>query len=172
MFMCSIYSTYPILIDRSSGINHNVDELLVGILTQLRLKRQKAAQEKSTTNKVTINFSLYIWQKRSQSLYIWGPKTTFLFIFDESGDGLSGEVCESWAGQVLQQPEHLVNICFFHLHRRSFKTPSWSTEKRGWPSQVPQPTLRSDFQVSWRVWLGWPRGNLNIFWTRIGSKYL
>ena len=39
-----------------SGINHNVDELLVGILTQLRLKRQKAAQEKTTTNKVTIYF--------------------------------------------------------------------------------------------------------------------
>jgi len=39
-------------IETSPGINHNVDELLVGILTQLRLKRQKAAQERTRTNKV------------------------------------------------------------------------------------------------------------------------
>ena len=48
---------------------------------------------------------------------------------------------------------------------------------RGWqrwisPSQVPQPTLRSDFQVSWRIWLNisplW-----NLFWEgkRIGVHY-
>ena len=24
------------------------------------------------------------------------------------------------------------------------------------PSQVPQPKLRNDFQVSWRIWLDWP----------------
>ena len=42
----------PKAVKKTLGINHNVDELLVGILTQLRLKRQKAAQERTRTNKV------------------------------------------------------------------------------------------------------------------------
>lgn len=33
-------------IETSVGINHNVDELLVGILTQIRLKLQQAAKPK------------------------------------------------------------------------------------------------------------------------------
>merc|ERR1719481_444545 len=39
-------------IETSPGINHNVDELLVGILTQLRLKRQRTLQERSRSSKI------------------------------------------------------------------------------------------------------------------------
>ena len=73
------------------GINHNVDELLVGILTQLRLKRQKAAQQRTTTNKVAIYFFSQINGK-------------------PTGDGFSGEVRQSGAWEVVQQPQHLVNM--------------------------------------------------------------
>ena len=50
-FLNYIWS-FPNIKDFSTGINHNVDELLVGILTQLRLKRQKAEQEKSAKRQV------------------------------------------------------------------------------------------------------------------------
>ena len=37
-----------------SGINHNVDELLVGVVTQLKL-RKYAASEKTNKDKVTVH---------------------------------------------------------------------------------------------------------------------
>ena len=36
----------------NTGINHNVDELLVGVLTQIRLRRRKVLQRKNSATKV------------------------------------------------------------------------------------------------------------------------
>ena len=36
-----------------TGINHNVDELLVGVLTQIRLKRRKVLKRKNSATKVS-----------------------------------------------------------------------------------------------------------------------
>ena len=36
----------------NTGINHNVDELLVGVLTQIRLRRKKLLQRKNSATKV------------------------------------------------------------------------------------------------------------------------
>ena len=167
--MCSIY---PILIDQESTTT--LTSCLSGSSPSSgwrgkRLLRRKAPQIRSQST------FLFIFDKKGHNLFIFEVQKQRFSLYLTSqwkptGDRLSGEVCESWAGQVLQQPEHLVNICFSPTSAIIQNTVL--AEKRGWPSQVPQPTLRSDFQVSWRIWLGWPRGHLNIFWTRIGSKYL
>lgn len=39
-------------IETSPGINHNVDELLVGVLTQIRLRRKRGEQRKNSATKV------------------------------------------------------------------------------------------------------------------------
>ena len=40
----------------SKGINHNIDELLVGIVTQLKLRREKHF-EKNNKHKVTLSLT-------------------------------------------------------------------------------------------------------------------
>ena len=40
-----------------TGINHNVDELLVGVLTQIRLKRRKVLKRKNSATKVSEGYN-------------------------------------------------------------------------------------------------------------------
>ncbi|XP_022253641.1 uncharacterized protein LOC111088278 [Limulus polyphemus] len=66
-------------IETSAGINHNVDELLVGILSQIRLKRQY--QEQLAKKRESVTFSKSLKQHRRSSV---NPKKIIKRVFDRA----------------------------------------------------------------------------------------
>ena len=73
-----------------------MDELLVGILTQLRLKRLRAEEEKSAKRQV----------EKVTGSYSYSGRLSL-----SPGHGFPGQVHQAGHGQVLQQPQYIVILC-------------------------------------------------------------